>query len=112
MEGDHITFRQSCYLYLLPPPKNGAGKAIPISILSILLILSNLNCVYRRYRLANTPPEKRKYLRKSQLWSEGFTAKLFFNVELWVEHLAKLIEQQPEFERPAAVGRSLLPRPR
>jgi hypothetical protein len=39
----------------------------------------------RRYRLANTPPEKRKYLRKSQLWSEDFPAKLF-----WVERLPKL----------------------
>jgi hypothetical protein len=46
----------------------------------------------RRYRLANTPPEKRKYLRKSQLWSEEFTAKLFCNVEFWLERLPKLIE--------------------
>jgi hypothetical protein len=45
----------------------------------------------RRYRLANTPPEKRKYLRKSQLWSEDFTAKLFCNVEFWLERLPKLI---------------------
>ena len=50
------------------------------------------NCfVMRRYRLANTPPEKRKYLRKSQRWSEEFTAKLFCNVEFWLERLAKLI---------------------
>jgi len=43
------------------------------------------NCfVMRRYRLANTPPEKRKFLRKSQLWSEDFTAKLFCNVEFWL----------------------------
>ena len=47
--------------------------------------------VMRRYRLANTPPEKRKYLRKSQLWSEDFTAKLFCNVEFWMERLPKLI---------------------
>jgi hypothetical protein len=45
----------------------------------------------RRYRLANTPPEKRKYLRKSQLWSEDFTAKIFCNVEFWIERLPKLI---------------------
>jgi hypothetical protein len=57
----------------------------------------------RRYRVANTPPEKRKYLRKSQLWSEDFTAKLFCNVEFWLERLPKLIEPQPEFE-PAACG--------
>jgi len=44
----------------------------------------------RRYRLANTPPEKRKYLRKSQLWSEDFTAKLFCSVEFWIERLAKV----------------------
>jgi hypothetical protein len=45
----------------------------------------------RRYRVANTPPKKRKYLRKSQLWSEDFTAKLFCNVEFWLERLPKLI---------------------
>jgi hypothetical protein len=50
-----------------------------------------LRRVMRRYRLANTPPEKRKYLRKSQLWSEDFTAKLFCNVEFWFERLPKLI---------------------
>jgi len=50
-----------------------------------------LRRVMRRYRLANTPPEKRKYLRKSQLWSEDFTAKLFCNVEFWLERLPKLI---------------------
>jgi len=47
--------------------------------------------VMRRYRLANTPPEKRKYLRKSRLWSEDFTAKLFCNVEFWIERLPKLL---------------------
>jgi hypothetical protein len=61
----------------------------------------------RRYRVANTPLEKRKYLRKSQLWSRDFTAKLFCNVEFWLERLPKLIEPQPEFERPVAVGRRL-----
>ena len=50
-----------------------------------------LRRVMRRYRVANTPPEKRKYLRKSQLWSQDFTAKLFCNVELWMERLPKLI---------------------
>jgi hypothetical protein len=45
-----------------------------------------------RYRLANTPPEKRKFLRKSQLWSEDFTAKLFCNVEFWLERLPKMTE--------------------
>jgi hypothetical protein len=50
-----------------------------------------LRRVMRRYRLANTPPEKRKYLRKSQLWSEDFTAKLFCNVEFWIERLPILI---------------------
>ena len=39
----------------------------------------------RRYRWANTPPEKRKFLRKSQLRSQDFTAKLFCNVEQWLE---------------------------
>jgi hypothetical protein len=47
--------------------------------------------VMRRYRLANTPPDKRKYVRKSQLWSEDFMAKLFCNVEFWLERLPKLI---------------------
>jgi hypothetical protein len=41
----------------------------------------------RRYRLTNTPPEKRKYL----LWSQDFTAKSFCNVEFWFERLPKLI---------------------
>ncbi len=45
----------------------------------------------RRYRWANTPPEKRKYMRKSQLWSQDFTVKLFCNVEFWIERLPKLI---------------------
>jgi hypothetical protein len=63
-----------------------------------------LRRVMRRYRVANTPQEKRKYLRKSQLWSEDFTAKLFCNVEFWFERLPKLIEAQPEFGRPVTVG--------
>jgi hypothetical protein len=53
----------------------------------------------RRYRLANTPPEKRKYLRKSQLWSEDFTAKLFCSVEFWLERLTQLIKPKLEFEK-------------
>jgi hypothetical protein len=40
--------------------------------------------------------EKRKFLRESQLWSQDFTAKLFCNVEFWVERLPKLIEALPE----------------
>jgi hypothetical protein len=56
----------------------------------------------------HAPPEKRKFLRKSQLWSYGFTAKLFCNVEFWLERLPKLIETQPEFERPVAARGSLL----
>jgi hypothetical protein len=50
-----------------------------------------LRRVMRRYRVANTPPEKRKFMRKSQLWSEDFTAKLFCNVEFWLERVPKLI---------------------
>jgi hypothetical protein len=45
----------------------------------------------RRYRLANTSPQKREFLRKSQLWAEDFTAKLFCNVEFWLDRLPKLI---------------------
>ena len=66
----------------------------------------------RRYRWANTPPEKRKCLRKSQLWSQDFTAKLFCNVEFWLERLPKLIEPDLEFERPVAEEGSLLSRRR
>jgi len=44
------------------------------------------------YRLANTTPEKRKNLRKSQLWSEDFTPKLFCNAEFWIQLLPELIE--------------------
>ncbi len=62
--------------------------------------------IMRRYRWANTPPEKRKYLRKSQLWSEDFTAKLFCNVEFWLERLPNLIEPRPEIWGPVAVGGS------
>jgi hypothetical protein len=43
----------------------------------------------RRYRWANTPPEKRRFLRKSQLWSQEFTAKVFCNVEFWLECLRR-----------------------
>jgi hypothetical protein len=43
-----------------------------------------LRRLIRRYRWANTPLGKRKYLRKSQLWSQEFTAKLFCDVETWV----------------------------
>jgi hypothetical protein len=50
-----------------------------------------LRRIMRRYRWANTPPEKRKFLRKSQLWSQEFTAKLFCNVEFWLERVPKLI---------------------
>jgi hypothetical protein len=60
--------------------------------------------VMRRYRWANTLSEKRKFLRKSQLWSQDFTAKLFCNVEFWIERLSKLIEPQPEFERSVTSG--------
>jgi hypothetical protein len=56
------------------------------------LFSSVQNCfIMRRYRLANTPPEKRKFLRKSQLWSEDFTTKLFCNVEFWLECFPKLV---------------------
>jgi hypothetical protein len=41
--------------------------------------------------LPSIPPEKRKFVRKSQLWSEDLTAKLFCNVECWLERLPKLI---------------------
>ena len=60
-----------------------------------------LRRVMRRYRVAITSPEKRKYLRKSQLWSEDFTAKLFCNVEFWIERLPKLTEVQPGFSTSA-----------
>ena len=68
--------------------------------------------VMRRYRLANTPPVKRKLLRKDQSWSEDFTAKLFCNVEFCLERQPILIEPQQEFERLDAAGQSLLPRAR
>jgi hypothetical protein len=55
-----------------------------------------LRQVMRRYRMANTPPEKRQYLRKSQLWSEDFTAKLFCSVEFWLERPTILIEPHPD----------------
>jgi hypothetical protein len=36
--------------------------------------------------------------------NDAFAAKLFCNVEFWLERLPKLIEPQPEFERPVAAG--------
>jgi hypothetical protein len=63
----------------------------------------------RRYRWANTPPEKRTFLRKNQPWSQDFTVKLFCNVEFWIERLAKLIEPQPECERPVAAEGCVVP---
>jgi hypothetical protein len=66
-----------------------AGEAVKL-LLSLKLRRTRRR-VMPRYRLANTPPEKRKFLRKSQLWSEDFTAKLFCNVEFWIERLPKLI---------------------
>jgi len=56
-----------------------------------------LRRVMRRYRVANTHPEKRKYLRNSQLCSQDFTAKLSCNVEFWIERVPKLIETQHIF---------------
>jgi hypothetical protein len=53
----------------------------------------------RRYRWANTPPEKRKFLRRSQLWSQDFTAKLFCNVEFWIERVPKLLEAYEDAAR-------------
>jgi hypothetical protein len=41
-----------------------------------------------------------------------FTAKLFCDVEFWVERLPKLIEAQPEFERAVADGQSPVRQPR
>jgi len=46
--------------------------------------------------LANTPPEQRKFLRKSQLWPEDFTAKLFCNVEFWLACPPQLTERRRE----------------
>ena len=63
-----------------------------------------LRRVMRRYRLANTLPEKRKFLRKSQLWSEDFTAKLFCNVEFWIESLPELISPSEGFIERVANG--------
>ena len=65
-----------------------------------------LRRVMRRYRLANTPPEKWKYVRKSQLWSEDFTAKLFCNAEFWLERLPKLIGPSESLSEGSRMARS------
>jgi hypothetical protein len=62
-----------------------------VNLLPPLKLRRTRRRVMRRYRLANSPPEKRKYLRKSQLWSQDFTAKLFCNVEFWIERPPKLV---------------------
>ena len=54
----------------------------------------------RRYRWANARPEKRTFLRKSQLWPQDFTDKLFCNVEFWRERLLKLFDAEPFFVAP------------
>ncbi len=110
--------QSACCLNLFPPPCWGVigREHLPLGKREDLEVTASeavkLRRVMRRYRLANTPPEKRKFLRKSQLWSEDFTAKLFCTVEFWLERLPKLIETQPEFERPVAAVRGLLPRVR
>jgi hypothetical protein len=58
--------------------------------------------------VANTPPEKRKYLRKSQPWSEDFTAKLFCNVEFRRERLPKVIGPDAEFDWTVEVRKIVL----
>jgi hypothetical protein len=50
-----------------------------------------LRRLIRRYRWASTRPEKRKFLRKSQLWSQEFKAKVICNAEFWIERLPRLI---------------------
>ncbi len=72
----------------LPPGKREDREVTASEAVKLLPVM-------RRYRVANTLLEKRKYLRKSQLWSEDFTSKLFCNVEFWLERLPKLIEPQP-----------------
>lgn len=44
----------------------------------------------RRYRWANTLPEKRKFLRKGGLWAEEFTVRLLCDVEFWRERMRVL----------------------
>jgi hypothetical protein len=56
----------------------------------------------RRYRVANTPPDKRKFLRKSQLWSQEFTAKLFCNVEFWLSRADWRCEKPIAYQPPSA----------
>lgn len=45
----------------------------------------------RRYRRANTSPERRKLLRKGGLWAEEFTVRLFCSVEVWYANLTSLL---------------------
>jgi hypothetical protein len=55
--------------------------------LPVVCAATHLRRLIRRNRLANTPAEKREYLRKSQLWSQEFTGKVFSVVEFWLEKL-------------------------
>jgi hypothetical protein len=52
----------------------------------------------RRYRRANTPPEKRRWLFKGSgaNASKGFSVKLYCNADFWIERLAGLIGKLPE----------------
>jgi hypothetical protein len=45
----------------------------------------------RRYRWANTAPEKRRWLRKGGLFTWEFSVKLYCNVDFWLERLPRLI---------------------
>ncbi len=59
--------------------------------------------------LGENAARKAEISAQSQLWSQDFTAKLFCNVEFWVERLAKLIEPQAEFRKTVAAGARLQP---
>jgi hypothetical protein len=46
----------------------------------------------RRYRWANTPPEKRRWLFKGGLFEKEFSVKLYCNVDYWLERLPRLLD--------------------
>lgn len=52
----------------------------------------------RRYRRANTPPKKRRWLRKGSASNaaKGFSAKLYCKADFWIERLPRLLGPLPE----------------
>ena len=50
-----------------------------------------LRRVFRRYRRANTPPEKRRFIDRRQFRDQEFTVNAYCDASYWLERIPKLI---------------------